>query len=74
MPETEPTYPSNYAPGRHWAWDEAWAIVDSITPGVLSEDLRAWLAGCIVGTLMRVVREREAGRQLPSLHHVEDTP
>jgi hypothetical protein len=58
MAEQEHTYPSDYPPGTHWATDEAWHILDILTPGVLSDDVRAFLAGAIAGTLMRVARAR----------------
>jgi hypothetical protein len=50
-------YPDRYPPGTHWATDAAWEILDSIKPGVISDDVRAFLAGQIAGRLMR---EREA--------------
>lgn len=49
-------YPSAYGPGTHWATDEAWKILDTIKPGVISIDVRSFLAGQIAGRLMR---ERE---------------
>jgi hypothetical protein len=49
----EHEYPSDYAPGTHWAIDEAWAILDTIKPGVISADVRAFLAGQIAARLMR---------------------
>jgi hypothetical protein len=63
------TYPPQYAPGRSWVWDEAWGILDTLTPGTLPEDIRILLAGMIAGTLMRLsgqqdatpAREREEG-------------
>jgi hypothetical protein len=47
-------YPSNYGPGIHWSTDEAWKILDTLPPGVLSDEHRAYLAGLIAGTLTRV--------------------
>ncbi|MGH6875931.1 MAG: hypothetical protein ACREHV_00990 [Rhizomicrobium sp.] len=47
-------YPSLHAPGTHWATDEAWNILDHITPGVIPDDARFLLGGLIAGTLMRM--------------------
>ena len=55
---TEYTYPSDYPPGTHWATDEAWHVLDILKPGVLTDDVRCFLAGAIAGTLMRVARIR----------------
>jgi hypothetical protein len=49
-------YPSNYGPGAHWATDAAWELLDHIKPGVIPDDVRAWLAGAFAG---RLTRERE---------------
>lgn len=56
---TAPThsYPSDYPPGKHWALDEAWAILDMFTPGAMSTDTRYLLAGMIFGMLLRLARE-----------------
>ena len=53
----EHTYPDRYPPGTHWALDAAWEILDRIKPGVISDDVRAFLAGLIAARLMR---ERES--------------
>ena len=53
------TYPLGYGPETHWAMQEAWAILDTIKPGVLSHDVRNFLAGQIVGTLIRVTQEQQ---------------
>jgi hypothetical protein len=66
MSAPQHTYPSRYAPGQHWAIDEAWAILDQLTPGLLPDDIRILLAGMIFGTLMRLARD---GRLQPP-----DTP
>jgi hypothetical protein len=47
------TYASNYPPGTHWATDIGWKILDRIKPGVIPDDVRAFLAGQIAGQLMR---------------------
>jgi hypothetical protein len=47
------TYASDYPPGVHWATDEAWRILDAIKPGLISSDVRAYLAGCIAGSLIK---------------------
>lgn len=51
------TYPLPYAPGSSWACTEAWAILDSLRPGVLSDDVRAFLAGQITGVLTHMAHE-----------------
>lgn len=56
MPEPVHTYPSNFPPGTTWAITEAWAILDLVRPGLIDQETRAFLAGCIAGTLERVVR------------------
>ena len=61
------TYPSDYPPGTTWAITEAWAILDRVTPGVIDHETRAFLAGCIAGTLVRISL---SGPDLPP----EDTP
>jgi hypothetical protein len=58
---SEHTYPFAYRPGSHWAITEAWAILDLLHPGVLSENVRALLAGAIAGTLERVVADARRG-------------
>ena len=59
--DVQHTYPSNYPPGTHWATDEAWAILDTLKPGVISDDVRFFLAGSIAGTLMRIRRDAMRG-------------
>ena len=54
---TRHEYPSDYRPGTHWATDAAWEILDMVKPGVISGDVRAYLAGLITSRLMA---EREA--------------
>ena len=53
MPE-EHSYPSAYQKGQHWAFDEAWALLDALRPGVLDATVRCMLAGMIAGTLVRL--------------------
>jgi hypothetical protein len=50
------TYPPGYPPGRHWALDEAWAILDLVPPGVIPADVRAFLAPLIAGRLLHQQR------------------
>ena len=50
---TRHAYPSAYPPGAHWALDEAWALLDTLKPGVLPNEVRLFLAGGIAGILMR---------------------
>lgn len=53
----EHVHPQEYLPGSHWAVTEAWTIVDSVKPGLLSEEVRCYLAGSIAGTLVRLRQE-----------------
>lgn len=60
MSEAKHEYPSKYPPdGTGGDLDEAWAILDSVAPGVIPTDIRAFLAGQIVGLLMRKRNEHE---------------
>ncbi len=61
--ELKHTYPSLYPPGTYWAVDEAWRILDELKPGVLSPDVRAYLAGAIAGLLMKERGECENGER-----------
>jgi hypothetical protein len=57
---TKHEYPSNYPPGSgSWSLDEAWSILDSIKPGLIPTDVRAFLAGQIAGTLERIKAQCE---------------
>jgi hypothetical protein len=71
MSEPQHTYPSRYAPGQHWAMDEAWAILDAFTPGLLPDDVRILLAGMIFRTLMRLARD---GHRQPPATPQEEAP
>ena len=53
--EDKHTYPDRYTPGpgQPWQLNVAWEIMDTIKPGVLTDDVRAFLAGQIVGVLMK---------------------
>lgn len=53
------TYPSKYGRGQYDILDAAWDIVDSIEPGVLTEEQRAWMAGQIVGTILKFQDEQK---------------
>jgi len=69
MSERQHTYPPIYRAGESWAADEAWAILDTLTPGAIPEDIRTLLAGMIWGAFIRLARD---GRlQPPTLK--EDT-
>jgi hypothetical protein len=59
----EHEYPSSYPPGKHWAMDAAWGILDMLAPGRLTINERTFLAGIIAGRLMK---ERDDER---SRHH-----
>jgi hypothetical protein len=50
-------YPDRYPPGTGWAIDAAWEILDTIKPGVIDVEVRAFLAGQIAGRLMRERKE-----------------
>lgn len=57
--ELKHEYPSSYKPGQGvWFVDEAWRVLDSLPPGVLSVERRAYLAGLIGGALVKAVQER----------------
>jgi hypothetical protein len=60
-------YPPDYKPGTHWALDEAWAIMDQIPVGAISENLRFSLAGQIAGSLLRRPRPGRGPRTLQPL-------
>jgi hypothetical protein len=48
-------YPSVYTPDTGgWATNEAWDILDRIEPGIISVDVRGFLAGNIAGALEMV--------------------
>lgn len=54
-------YPSEYAPtGMDTDLDRAWEILDTITPGVIPDDVRAFLAGQITGSLGRARNEEKS--------------
>jgi hypothetical protein len=57
LPKDQHPYPPAYKPGVHWAFDEAWDILDRLPVGMLPNDYRFLLAGQIAGTLMRVMVE-----------------
>lgn len=57
MSTSQHTYPPLYRPGQSWALDEAWAILDTLTPGAIPEDIRTLLTGMIWSTLIRLARE-----------------
>ena len=54
------TYPSRHPPGSRWSTTAAWAILDLIKPGIIPDDVRAFLAGSIAGRL-----EQERMRSWP---------
>jgi hypothetical protein len=61
--EPKHTYPSNYPPGKHWALDWAWQILDTIKPGVIPDDARAYLAGQMTGAFELVARGERKPRR-----------
>lgn len=54
-------YPDRHPPGTHWSTDEAWEILDTIKPGLIPPDVRAWIAGAIAGRLMKEREDRLKG-------------
>ncbi|SRR6266851_8702979 len=58
-PEPQHTYPSHYPPGKHWAIDASWEILDFLTVGTLTDSTRTLLAGMIANRLLKE-RERAA--------------
>lgn len=64
--ELKHTYPKGYEPGKTWFLTEAWDILDVLTPGALSDEARALVAGMIGGRLvkerLRAVKIAERGR------------
>jgi len=63
------TYPKGWEPGQHWAVTEAWAILDTLAPGALESDVRAIMAGMIIGTRLRLT-----GQTLPMPQEGGATP
>lgn len=61
MSEPKHEYPSRHPPGTHWATDAAWEILDTIKPGLIRPDVRAYLAGAIAGRLSREREDRLKG-------------
>jgi len=51
------TYPSGFEPGKHWAMDQAWIGLDLIKPGLIPDDLRAFLAGYFSAALVKAAKE-----------------
>lgn len=45
-------YPRDHGPGKHWATDKAWQIMDMIPPAAISSTLRDFLSGLIAGSLV----------------------
>lgn len=68
MTEAKHEYPDKYPPGAHWAIDEAWEVLDHVTPGVLSIEARSLLAGMIAAKL---IRERENASELERLFEMQ---
>ncbi len=58
-PEPQHTYPSHLPPGKHWAIDASWEILDFLTVGTLTDSTRTLLAGMIANRLLKE-RERAA--------------
>jgi len=62
------TYPLYSGPGTSQNLTEAWAIVDSLNPGVLTNEQRDFLAGMIAGTLNRI--QNKHARTTPHEEHL----
>jgi hypothetical protein len=58
-PEPQHTYPSHYPPGKHWAIDASWEILDFLPAGALTDSTRTLLAPMIASRLLKE-RERAA--------------
>jgi hypothetical protein len=56
MSEPKHTYPDRHPPGTDWATDEAWGILDRIKPGIIPDDVRAYLAGAIAALLVKAMK------------------
>ncbi len=52
-PDTKHNYPENYPPGSHWAVTRAWAILDTLSPGILDPDVRDVLCDLITAALIQ---------------------
>ena len=57
--EPQHTYPSHYPPGKHWAIDASWEILDFLPVGALTDSTRTLLAPMIASRLLKE-RERAA--------------
>lgn len=55
--EPQHTYPSRYPKGEHWAVDVGWEVLDRIKPGLIPNEIRAYLAGAIAGVAMKYAAE-----------------
>lgn len=60
-PDGEHTYPSAYPKGSRWSTDIAWEMLDQLKPGIIPEDVRAFIAGYMGGALES---EREKADQI----------
>ena len=58
-PEPQHTYPSHYPPGKHWAIDASWEILDFLLVGALTDSTRMLLTPMIASRLLKE-RERAA--------------
>lgn len=54
---TEHTYPSQYPRGVHWATDVGWEVLDRLKPGIITEEVRAYLCGSIAAVAMKYAAE-----------------
>lgn len=57
--EPKHTYPDRHPKGSYWATDVGWEILDRIKPGIIPDDVRAYICGAIAGTLVKYVGERD---------------
>ena len=66
---TEHTYPSEHGPGTSVFTDLGWAILDHIKPGVIPDEVRAYLCGLIAGAAGKAY---EIGREGGSIELIAD--
>lgn len=50
-------YPSRHPKGSRWSTDEAWQMLDMLKPGIIPDDVRAYIAGYMGGALEKLFDE-----------------
>ena len=66
------TYPSRYGRGVDKKLDEVWDILDVIRPGVIPEDVRAYLAGAMLGLVAKSLCEEALKPREPRSVRIDD--